>query len=145
MPRTGEIIESALYVDDLVGAVAFYRDLFGFELALHDARMAVFRVNKTQVLLLFKTGGSTEPVETPGGVIPPNDGSGEGHVCFSVPEFEVLAWEQALADAGIALESRVEWEAGGQSLYFRDPHGNLLELKTTAWDGVVLEWDMPYP
>lgn len=144
MPRIGEILESALYVQDVARSVAFYAGLLGFEPAYQDERLAALRVNATQVLLVFKVGGSTEPVETPGGVIPPNDGSGEGHVCFSIPEFETLAWEQALKDAGVDLESRVEWETGGQSLYFRDPDRNLVELKTTGWDGVVLHWDLPY-
>jgi NADPH-dependent FMN reductase len=31
-------------------------------------------------------------------------------------------------DNGIAIESKVQWELGGQSLYFRDPNGNSLEL-----------------
>jgi catechol 2,3-dioxygenase-like lactoylglutathione lyase family enzyme len=33
-------------------------------------------------------------------------------------------------DNGIAIESKVQWELGGQSLYFRDPDGNSLELAT---------------
>jgi catechol 2,3-dioxygenase-like lactoylglutathione lyase family enzyme len=40
------------------------------------------------------------------------------------------AWEQRLADAGIAIESRVRWGLGGESLYFRDPDNHLVELAT---------------
>jgi len=44
------------------------------------------------------------------------------------------AWEKRLAEKGVAIESKVKWERGGQSLYFRDPDGNLLELITPgAW------------
>lgn len=47
---------------------------------------------------------------------------------------ELDAWEKRLAEKGIAVESKVKWERGGQSLYFRDPDGNLLELITPgAW------------
>ena len=31
---------------------------------------------------------------------------------------------------GIAIESRVTWERGGVSLYFRDPDGRSVELAT---------------
>jgi len=40
------------------------------------------------------------------------------------------AWEKRLAENEVAVESKVKWERGGQSIYFRDPDGNLLELVT---------------
>jgi len=44
------------------------------------------------------------------------------------------AWGKWLAENGVPVESKVKWERGGQSLYFRDPDGNLLELVTPgAW------------
>ena len=54
MPRTTGILETSLYVDDLPGAVAFYRDLFGFELFFSESRMAALGVPGAQVLLLFQ-------------------------------------------------------------------------------------------
>lgn len=33
MPCVSDILLTSLFVDDLTGAVAFYRDLFGFEVA----------------------------------------------------------------------------------------------------------------
>jgi catechol 2,3-dioxygenase-like lactoylglutathione lyase family enzyme len=38
--------------------------------------------------------------------------------------------EQRLATKGVAIEGRTRWSRGGQSLYFRDPDGHLLELAT---------------
>ena len=61
------------------------------------------------------------------------------HVAFSIPESEVRTWQDALAQAGVAVESRVRWEEGGESLYFRVPDRHLLELETTAWDGRELD------
>ena len=39
-------------------------------------------------------------------------------------------WEAWLAENGIAVEKREKWERGGDSLYFRDPDGHLLEVAT---------------
>jgi catechol 2,3-dioxygenase-like lactoylglutathione lyase family enzyme len=35
-----------------------------------------------------------------------------------------------LESEDISVESRVTWRRGGQSLYFRDPDGHLVELAT---------------
>jgi catechol 2,3-dioxygenase-like lactoylglutathione lyase family enzyme len=43
---------------------------------------------------------------------------------------ELPAWEAQLDAWGIAIESRVTWDRGGQSLYCRDPDGRSLELAT---------------
>jgi len=39
-------------------------------------------------------------------------------------------WDSWLAENGIAIEERKEWERGGTSLYFRDPDRHLLEIAT---------------
>ena len=136
----GEIIESSFYVEDVAKAVAFYERVFGFRPQMASERMAALAVTPNQVLLLFKKGGSIEPVVFEGGVIPPNDGDGQGHVAFAVRGDDVEGWTSALETQGIAVESRVRWPEGGESLYFRDGDGNLLELKTTAWNGARIRW-----
>jgi catechol 2,3-dioxygenase-like lactoylglutathione lyase family enzyme len=130
-PRTNGILETSLYVGDLPRAVAFYRDLFGFELFFHDTRMAALGVPTSQVLLLFQRGATTEPAPGPGGgFIPPHHGEGNLHLCFAIPFGELVAWETHLRDRGIDVESRLNWARGGTSLYFRDPDGNSLEVAT---------------
>jgi len=52
------------------------------------------------------------------------------HVAFSVPADALAGWESRLAGMDVAIESRVFWERGGQSIYFRDPDRNLVELVT---------------
>jgi catechol 2,3-dioxygenase-like lactoylglutathione lyase family enzyme len=131
MPRTSGILETSLYVDDLPGAVAFYRDLFGFELFFNEHRMAALGVSAGQVLLLFQRGATLDPAPGPGGgFIPPHHGEGPLHLCFAIPFGELAAWETHLHDHGIAIESTLHWARGGTSLYFRDPEGNSLEVAT---------------
>jgi len=131
MPRIGGILETSLYFDDLAAAVAFYRELFGFELFFDEHRMAALGVPGGQVLLLFQRGATSEPAPGPGGgVIPPHHGEGNLHLCFAIPYGELAAWEKHLLDRGIEIESRLYWARGGTSLYFRDPEGNSLEVAT---------------
>jgi len=124
------LLETALYVDDVARASAFYRSLFGFEAMLEDQRFCALSVAGKQVLLLFKKGSSTSVTVVPGGNIPPHDGAGELHLAFAIPADALPGWEARLAAKDIAIESRVAWERGGHSVYFRDPDRNLVELVT---------------
>ena len=131
MPRVSGILETSLYFDDLPRAVAFYRDLFDFELFFTEARMAALGVPGGQVLLLFQRGATLDPAPGPnGGVIPPHHGAGNPHLCFAIPLGELAAWEAHLRARGIPIESRLTWARGGTSLYFRDPEGTSLEVAT---------------
>jgi catechol 2,3-dioxygenase-like lactoylglutathione lyase family enzyme len=126
------ILESALYVTDLERSAAFYARVFGFAEMLADARMRALAVPGRQVLLLFRHGGSLVASPTPFGVIPPHDGHGQLHLCFAIKPEELAAWAAHLARLEIAVESRVAWEQGAVSLYFRDPDGHSLEVATTG-------------
>jgi len=130
MPRLNGVIETALYVDDLARAVAFYKDTLNLPVLNQDARFAAFDVNGRNVLLLFKRGATLETVHLPGGIIPPHDGHGPLHIAFSVMSDELQAWEARLAEQGVAIEGRTAWPRGGHSIYFRDPDSHLLELVT---------------
>jgi catechol-2,3-dioxygenase len=127
-PRISHILETALYVADLELAQNFYTVLMGFEVFLRDERMAALGVPGGGVLLLFKQGASVAPSETPFGVIPGHDGAGHLHVAFAMPRGELARWEAHLAEAGVAVESRITWARGGTSLYFRDPDGHAVEI-----------------
>jgi len=133
-PSVSGLLETALYVDDPQRSAKFYTDLFQFETLFVDERMHVLSVVEKQVLLLFRKGGSSRPTHTPGGIIPPTDGSGNLHLAFAIPSTSLEAWEARLKEKGVAIESRVTWKRGGKSLYFRDPDKHLLELVTPgAW------------
>ena len=131
VPRVSGVLETSLYVEDLDQAAAFYQSLFGFERFLHDGRMSALGVPGSQVLLLFKRGGTDQAAPAPGGsFIPPHRGEGALHVCFAIPFGELAEWERHLTRLGVAIESRVHWPRGGTSLYFRDPDGNSIEVAT---------------
>jgi catechol 2,3-dioxygenase-like lactoylglutathione lyase family enzyme len=130
MPAVSRVLETSLYVDDVERAARFYEDLFGFERVFADERLCALGVAGRQVLLLFRKGASTRPTVLPGGTVPPHDGTGNLHLAFAVDASELPAWEQALRDRGIDIESRVDWPRGGRSLYFRDPDRHVLELVT---------------
>jgi catechol 2,3-dioxygenase-like lactoylglutathione lyase family enzyme len=130
MPQLDAVLETALYVDDLDRAVRFYSDVLELTPLYRDNRLCAFSVGGRNVLLLFPRGGSLETVHMPGGTIPPHDGAGPLHVAFAIGKDELPKWEARLGANRIAIEGRTTWKRGGESIYFRDPDGHLLELAT---------------
>jgi catechol 2,3-dioxygenase-like lactoylglutathione lyase family enzyme len=136
MPKLNRVLETVLYVADLDRAAGFYSDVLGLRSLHADHRMRAYDVGGNGVLLLFPQGQSLEPIETPGGSIPPHDGQGPMHVAFSISAEALDEWQDHLAKAGIALEGRTQWPRGGVSVYFRDPDWHLLEIATPGlWQG----------
>ena len=123
------MLESALYVDDLDRAVAFFRDVMGLEPLIEaPGRLVAMNAGGSTVLLLFKRGATVQGFQAEHRWIPPHDGSGQVHMAFAVED--VAPWETHLARLGVDIESRVEWDRGGTSIYFRDPDGHSIELAT---------------
>ena len=136
MPTLTRILETALYVSDLDRAATFYAEVLGLPCIFKDFRMRAFDVGGNGVLLLFEEGGSLHPIQTPGGTIPPHDGSGPVHIAFSIPAEELDEWQRHLADGGVAVEGSTQWPRGGVSVYFRDPDRHLLEIAMPGmWKG----------
>jgi len=129
-PRVTHVLETALYAEDLARSAEFYRRTFGFEALVDTPRLVALDVGGRDVLLLFQRGATAEGLETDSGWIPPHDGSGPTHFAFAIEREDLEKWAQRLAALDIAVESRVEWERGGSSLYFRDPDGRSVELVT---------------
>ena len=120
-----DILETCLYVDDLAAAERFYSQVLG--LAFHsrqEERHIFFRCGRG-MLLLFNPEQSSLL-----GEIPSHGTCGAGHVAFAAQEAELPAWRKHLEANGVTIEKAHSWPGGGNSLYFRDPAGNSLELAT---------------
>ena len=130
MPQLNDLKETSLYVDDLKRACRFYTETLGLKILVSDERLCALDVAERHVLLLFLRGASNHEMQSPGGMIPPHDSSGQIHIGFSIDRDQLPAWEASLEAAGVEIISRVSWPRGGESIYFRDPDNHLLELLT---------------
>jgi catechol 2,3-dioxygenase-like lactoylglutathione lyase family enzyme len=123
-PKSEGILESSLYVDDVAASKRFYEKLFGFHvISDFGERGCAMQAGLRQVLLLFRKGASLS-------IQSPHDGEGNLHIAFAVAASKLANWEAWLAENEIPVEEKRTWERGGQSVYFRDPDGHLLEIAT---------------
>ena len=121
-----------LKVADLDRAIAFYRDLLGFQLTQRYGRQAAF----------LSAGGYHHHIglntwESHGGSAPPPGHTGLYHLAILYPTRAELADAlQRLMKAGVPLEGASD-HGVSEALYLRDPDGNGVEL---YWDRPREEW-----
>jgi len=130
MPAVSGVLETALYFEDLERGARFYEELFGWKPMFGDERMRAYGVSPGSVLLLFQQGASRAPVMTSEGTVSAHDGVPGGHVALAIARADWDPWLRRLEERGVSIEQTRRWERGGQSMYFRDPEGNLVELAT---------------
>jgi catechol 2,3-dioxygenase-like lactoylglutathione lyase family enzyme len=128
IPPIDGILETAVYVDDMAAAHAFYEGVLGLKRMVEGERLYAYDAGPAQTLLVFHRGHTAEDVSTPGGLIPGHDSSGPAHFAFKVKADTLDPWRAYLAGQGVKITSEVVWPAGGTSLYLNDPDGNVLEL-----------------
>jgi catechol 2,3-dioxygenase-like lactoylglutathione lyase family enzyme len=121
------ILETALYVDDLNAAEAFYAGVLGLEVILTQADRHVFFRCGPSVLLVFNADHSIIPAGPDMLPVPPHGAYGSSHACFRMAQVHMDAMIERLTTAGIAIEADFRWPNGARSIYFRDPAGNSLE------------------
>lgn len=132
MPDIHDVVEAALYVDDLDRAEAFYRDVLGLRVVGKKPGRHVFFEVGDGLLLIF------DPESTrSGGAVPAHGARGAGHVALGIAFADLEAWRARLSVHKVGIEQEVDWPPGGKSLYFRDPDGNSVELITPGC------WDLP--
>lgn len=131
-PRLAYLLETALYVDDLLAAERFYAGVLGLEVGERVAGVLLFLRLDDAMLLLFEPGAARRNAS-----IPAHGAHGPGHVCFAVAEDGLEPWALHLQAHGVAIEQRHRWPNGRRSLYFRDPAGNSLEFASPGL------WNLP--
>jgi catechol 2,3-dioxygenase-like lactoylglutathione lyase family enzyme len=124
-----QILESALYAENLEETAAFYTDVLGLEKIVEVAGRHVFFRAGDGVLLLFRPSVTVEPPGPDARLpVPPHGTRGEGHLCFAATADEIADWAGRLSSHEVAIEADFEWPQGGRSIYFRDPAGNSIEF-----------------
>jgi len=140
-PKLNGLVESALFVDDLSRASAFYEEILGLGKVKASETGCVFRVADQRYLLLVTHEGARTPNKTPGGAalppcaLPHHFGRGPGHIAFGISADALNSWRTRLTKHEVEILSEVTWEGGARSLYFRDPDGHMIELATAGiWE-----------
>ena len=144
MPEVRRVLETALYVEDLEGSVGFYERVIGLRVMykgdgprtpLAEARLVAMDSGEGTVLLLFRRGATLAGASFPKGWIPPHHGEGPAHFAFAIDSEDLDSWRRHLAAEGVEIESELNWDRGGTSIYFRDPEGHSVELATPGvWE-----------
>jgi catechol 2,3-dioxygenase len=112
-----------LKVADLERAIAFYRDVLGFELTQRYGRQAAF----------LSAGGYHHHIglntwESLGGSPPPQGATGLYHLAILYPNRAQLADAvRRVLTAGVAIEGASD-HGVSEAVYLRDPDGNGIEL-----------------
>jgi catechol 2,3-dioxygenase-like lactoylglutathione lyase family enzyme len=130
------VVETAIYVDDLQAAEAFYGTTLGLPVVGKEPGHHVFfQVGEANVLLSFRAEATLK-----GDQLPPHGATGPGHFALGIEAEAFDAWQKLLHGHRVTIEKEFEWPRGGKSLYFRDPAGNLVELVTPGVWGLPSGW-----
>lgn len=140
VPDLSEVLETALYVDDLDRAERFYGGILGLtKIFSVPGRQLVFRCGSAVLLIFDPKRTEGEQMMINGGKIPLHGAHGAGHLAFRATKEKLNAWREQLSVKGVVIESEITWPNGAQSIYFRDPAGNSLEFVTPEiWNSVDL-------
>ena len=130
------VVETGIYADDLDRAEAFYHEVLGLPvIGREPGRHVFFRVGDASVLLVFNAATTLL-----GDPLPAHGASGPGHFALGIPAGALGEWRERLRAHQVAIEKEVSWPGGGQSIYFRDPAGNAVELLTPGLWGLPSGW-----
>jgi catechol 2,3-dioxygenase len=120
------------YVKDLERALAFYRDLLGFQEVgriFNGAAAALTSGRTHHELLLIQMGDAPPP--------PPGRRLGLYHIGIKVGDSleELRAAKKELEQAGVEIDGMSDHTVS-QSLYLRDPDGNEVEVYVDADESI---------
>ncbi|MGD8328906.1 MAG: VOC family protein, partial [Acidobacteriota bacterium] len=98
--------------------------------ARDEGRHLFFRCGDGMLLLFNPQHTSTTVTEVGDAKMPLHGYDGAGHTAFRAGAEEIEHWKERLVAHGVAIESEIAWPEGGNSIFFRDPAGNVLEFTT---------------
>ena len=112
-------------VDDVDAAVAFYRDLLGFEVQMQPGPgFAMLRRGDLRLLLNMPGGGGGAGQSMPDGRSPAPGGWNR----FQLEISDIDAMVERLREAGVHFRNDIVAGVGGKQILLDDPSGNPVEL-----------------
>ena len=125
-----------LRVQDAPRMIAFYSDVLGCALERTQEEIGLYQMRAGDALIdLITVDGE---LGRRGGRAPGEEGRNLDHFCLAVRPFDEAAIRAHLAAHGIEVgEFGVRYGAGGfgRSVYFKDPEGNVIELRSPSGQG----------
>ena len=113
------------FVDDVDTAIAFYRDLLGFEVVMHPAPpFAMLDRGDLRLLLSAPGGGPGGGAAMPDGRLPEPGGWNR----FQLEVEDLDAEVDRLRGAGARFRNEIVEGVGGRQILVDDPAGNCVEL-----------------
>jgi catechol-2,3-dioxygenase len=109
----------------------FYTNILGLEFVSEEKDRFVFLKAGQSMLLIFnpsKTLADTSTTQLPshGAITPPSI----IHFALEIDKQNYDNAKHMLNEKNIKIEKEVTWKKGTNSIYFRDPAGNLVEIIT---------------
>jgi catechol 2,3-dioxygenase-like lactoylglutathione lyase family enzyme len=112
----------------------FYINTLGLEFVSEEKNRHVFLKAGRSMLLIFNpdktlvSNGSNNPIHLPihGAITPPSI----IHFALEIDKQNYDNAKRMLNERNIKIEKEVTWGKGTNSIYFRDPVGNLVEIIT---------------
>jgi catechol 2,3-dioxygenase-like lactoylglutathione lyase family enzyme len=126
-------VETCIYSSDLVKMKDFYVNILGLEFVSEEEDRHVFLKAGQNMLLIFNPNktlandtSNTAQLPAHGAFAPPSI----IHFALEIEKENYGAAKHILNEKNVKIEKEVTWEKGTNSIYFRDPAGNLVEIIT---------------
>jgi catechol 2,3-dioxygenase-like lactoylglutathione lyase family enzyme len=127
-------VETCIYSSDLAKMKDFYTNTLGLEFVSEEKYRYVFLKAGQSMLLIFNpnktladtNGSNSTQLPIHGAFAPPS----MIHFALEIERQNYGNAKRMLNEKNIKIEKEVVWEKGTNSIYFRDPIGNLVEIIT---------------